>query len=71
MRKAPTLCPAGLRSPNSCARGLNEVVGQDHLTGPGGALRTAVEKGRIGALVFWEPPGTGKGQRSPALWRRR
>ncbi len=35
---------------------LNEVVGQDHLTGPGGPLRTAVEKGRIGAIVLWGPP---------------
>ena len=41
-------------------KSLEEVVGQDHLTGPGGPLRTAVEKGRIGAVVFWGPPGTGK-----------
>ena len=39
---------------------LDEVVGQDHLTGPGGPLRTAVEKGRIGAIVLWGQPGTGK-----------
>ena len=39
---------------------LSEVVGQDHLTGPEGPLRAAVEKGRIGALVLWGPPGTGK-----------
>src|ERR687889_1320841 len=41
-------------------KNLEEVIGQDHLTGPGGPLRTAVEKGHIGALVFWGPPGTGK-----------
>lgn len=41
-------------------KSLDEVVGQDHLTGPGGPLRTAVEKGCIGAVVFWGPPGTGK-----------
>ena len=39
---------------------LSEVVGQDHLTGPDGPLRAAVEKGRIGAIVLWGPPGTGK-----------
>jgi putative ATPase len=41
-------------------KSLREVVGQDHLTGPGGHLRAAVEKGRIGAIVLWGPPGTGK-----------
>jgi putative ATPase len=41
-------------------RSLEEVIGQDHLTGSGGPLRTAVEKGRLGAIVLWGPPGTGK-----------
>ena len=41
-------------------KNLREVVGQDHLTSPGGPLRAAVEKGRIGAIVLWGPPGTGK-----------
>jgi putative ATPase len=39
---------------------LDEVVGQPHLTGKDGPLRAAVERGRIGALVLWGPPGTGK-----------
>src|SRR3712207_9469426 len=39
---------------------LDEVVGQAHLTGEGGPLRAAVERGRIGSLVLWGPPGTGK-----------
>jgi putative ATPase len=41
-------------------RSLEEVIGQDHLTGSGGPLRTAVERGRFGAIVLWGPPGTGK-----------
>ena len=41
-------------------RTLEEVVGQPHLTGEGGPLRAAVERGRIGSLVLWGPPGTGK-----------
>src|ERR671916_129898 len=39
---------------------LEEVVGQGHLTGEGGALRAVVERGRVGSLVLWGPPGTGK-----------
>jgi len=41
-------------------RTLDEVVGQPHLTGEDGPLRAAVERGRIGSLVLWGPPGTGK-----------
>jgi putative ATPase len=39
---------------------LDEVVGQPHLTGEGGPLRVAVERGRVGSLVLWGPPGSGK-----------
>jgi putative ATPase len=39
---------------------LDEVVGQPHLTGEAGPLRTAVEQGKIGSLILWGPPGTGK-----------
>src|SRR5256886_9883733 len=39
---------------------LTEVVGQDHLLGPDGALTRMLETRSLGSLVFWGPPGTGK-----------
>jgi putative ATPase len=39
---------------------LAEVVGQPHLAGEDGPLRAAIERGRIGSLILWGPPGTGK-----------
>lgn len=39
---------------------LSEVVGQDHLLGPDGALTRMLATRSFGSLVFWGPPGTGK-----------
>ena len=39
---------------------LDEVVGQDHLLGPGRALRRLVEADRLSSVILWGPPGTGK-----------
>src|SRR5256885_1316019 len=39
---------------------LAEVVGQDHLLGPDGALTRMLETRTLGSLGFWGPPGTGK-----------
>jgi putative ATPase len=39
---------------------LGEVVGQEHLTGPDGALGRMVAAGKLGSLILWGPPGTGK-----------
>ncbi len=40
---------------------LDEFVGQDHLLGPGKALRRYLESGAVSSsLIFWGPPGTGK-----------
>src|SRR6478736_1853763 len=39
---------------------LDEVVGQDHLLGPDGALTRMLSTRSLGCLVFWGPPGTGK-----------
>lgn len=39
---------------------LDQVVGQDHLLGAGGPIRRMVEGGRLGSMILWGPPGTGK-----------
>jgi putative ATPase len=39
---------------------LDELVGQEHLLGPGSALRTAIEEGRLHSMVLYGPPGSGK-----------
>ncbi|NMP22498.1 replication-associated recombination protein A [Sulfobacillus harzensis] len=38
---------------------LDEVIGQEHVTGPGGLLRSMAE-GRLRSSIFYGPPGTGK-----------
>src|SRR5688572_20576481 len=39
---------------------LDELAGQQHLTGKGSILRTAIGHGRIPSMILWGPPGTGK-----------
>lgn len=39
---------------------LDEVVGQDHLVGKGGLIRSMVDSGQLSSLIFWGPPGSGK-----------
>lgn len=39
---------------------LDEVVGQDHVVGANGLLRQMLASGKIGSLILWGPPGTGK-----------
>jgi len=39
---------------------LEELLGQEHLTGPGRLLRRAVDGGALPSLILWGPPGTGK-----------
>jgi len=39
---------------------LDEVVGQDHLTGPEGAIGRMVAAGKLASMILWGPPGTGK-----------
>jgi putative ATPase len=53
--KAPRPLADRLRPTN-----LSEVAGQEHLTGPDGALTRLVAGRALGSLIFWGPPGTGK-----------
>jgi putative ATPase len=39
---------------------LDEVVGQEHLTGPDGAIGRMVAAGKLSSMILWGPPGTGK-----------
>ena len=39
---------------------LNDVVGQQHLLGPGAPLRLAFEAGKLHSFILWGPPGVGK-----------
>jgi len=41
-------------------RTFEEFVGQEHVVGPGKPLRKAIEADRVGSIIFWGPPGTGK-----------
>jgi len=41
-------------------RTLDEIVGQRHLVAPGAPLRVLVESDRLGSVILWGPPGTGK-----------
>lgn len=39
---------------------LDELTGQQHLTGKGSILRIAIENGKLPSMILWGPPGTGK-----------
>jgi len=39
---------------------LDDVVGQDHLVGAGGALRRLIDGRRLASFILWGPPGCGK-----------
>ncbi|HRO00559.1 MAG TPA: AAA family ATPase, partial [Nitrobacter sp.] len=54
-RDAPHPLPDRLRP-----QMLSDVVGQDHILGPDGALTRMLETRTLGSLIFWGPPGTGK-----------
>jgi len=55
--RTATVAPLALRvRPAS----LDEFVGQRHVLGDGSALRLAIEQDRVGSLILYGPPGSGK-----------
>ena len=59
---APAAVPedAGPLADRLRPRVLGDVVGQEHLTGPDGAIGRMVAAGRLSSMILWGPPGTGK-----------
>jgi putative ATPase len=39
---------------------LDDLAGQEHLSGKGSILRNAIEQGKIPSMILWGPPGVGK-----------
>jgi putative ATPase len=59
----PVFVPPAGRKPLAARmrpRTLDEVVGHEQLIGERGTLRRALERGHLGSLLFWGPPGSGK-----------
>src|SRR5256712_6700516 len=52
--------PPGPLADRMRPRSLDEIVGQEHLLGPGRVLRVALERGDLHSLTLWGPPGSGK-----------
>src|SRR5256712_2826975 len=56
-QRAPSVAPLALRVRPA---GLDEFVGQQHVLGEGSALRLAIEQDRVGSMILYGPPGSGK-----------
>jgi putative ATPase len=41
-------------------RALSDIIGQEHITGPEGAIGRMVAAGKLSSMILWGPPGTGK-----------
>jgi putative ATPase len=55
-----TISPAAPLAERLRPHQLAEIVGQDHLTGPDGAIGRMVAAGKLASIILWGPPGTGK-----------
>jgi putative ATPase len=56
-RRLPSVAPLALRLRPAT---LEEFVGQEHVLGEGSALRLAIEEDRVGSMILYGPPGSGK-----------
>ncbi len=55
------VCPSrGRLAARMRPQSLDEMVGQEHLLGPGRPLRALIEADRLSSALLWGPPGTGK-----------
>src|SRR3989344_995982 len=63
-KRHPTLSnyekPVGPLADRMRPKTLDEVVGQEHLVGNAGILRTMLLTDRVSSVIFWGPPGVGK-----------
>ena len=60
MTRAPADRPLAPLADRLRPRRLEDVVGQDHLLGPDGPIRRMADAHRLGSMILWGPPGTGK-----------
>src|SRR5215510_5100421 len=64
--EAPSVAPPEEVSPHAPLadrlrpQSLDEIVGQEHLTGTNGAIGRMVAAGKLSSMILWGPPGTGK-----------
>lgn len=56
-KKVDILAPLAERLRPRC---LDELLGQEHILGPGKLLRRAIERDEVQSLILWGPPGSGK-----------
>jgi putative ATPase len=56
-QRLPDVAPLALRLR---PRQLEDFVGQEHILGKGSALRLAIEEDRVGSMILYGPPGSGK-----------
>src|SRR5262245_36794617 len=59
-RERPSTTPAAPLAERMRPQTLDDVLGQEHLLGPGKPLRTAIERDQTPSMILWGPPGVGK-----------
>ena len=57
---SPGTCEESPLADRMRPRVLDDIIGQDHIVGPGRLLRRAIQADRLSSVIFYGPPGTGK-----------